>query len=361
MSMRSLNPRRAAAPLAIAGALALTVAPASAQDASAPADPFGPAEKAALTIAIPFPDIVMYGRYYIADAEGYFEDEGITVDVVTADDTVAAVLSGSADIGVQSAGAAILAANQGLPAKVIGSHSCRQSFNFAVQPDITSAADLAGKDIVLAGTAGDPAEFERRKVLAEAGWDVADVGANVVYPGPDSSTWEQFFLAGSVALMPFYEDNRIGLEAYGASFPVSELKPWPNDSYVASVDWLAQNPNSAGRFLRAVMRATQFLQAPGLGELPANKDRVLEIYQANDVDTASQEASSGVYSLQAYNYCPNLYYGQEAFDTTIANQQLPVDVTFDDVADLGPLLAAQGALGLTNDPPADIAWPDPAA
>ncbi len=355
--MRSLTRRRLAAPLAMAGALALAAGPAFAQDASAPADPFGPAEKAALTIAIPFPDIVMYGRYFIADAEGYFADEGITVDVVTADDTVAAVVSGSADIGVQSAGAALLAANEGLPVRVIGSHSCRQSFNFAVQPDITSAADLAGKDIVLAGTAGDPAQFEREKVLAEAGWDVSGVGANVVYPGPDSATWRQFFLAGSVALMPFYEDDRLALEEYGASFPISEVKAWPNDSYVASVDWLAQNPNAAGRFLRAVMRATQFLQAPGLGELPANKDRVLEIYRANEVDTAAQEANSGVYSLQAYNYCPNLYYGQEAFDTTLANQQLDVDVTFEGSSDLGPLLAAQGSLGLANDPPADIAWP----
>jgi NitT/TauT family transport system substrate-binding protein len=359
--MRTLTRHRVAAPLAIAGALAMASAPVFAQDASAPADPFGPAEKADLTIAIPFPDIVMYGRYYIADAEGYFADEGITVEVVTADDTVAAVVSGSADIGVQSAGAAILAANEGLPVRVIGSHSCRQSFNFAVQPEVTSAADLAGKDIVLAGTPGDPAQFEREKVLNEAGWDVMAQGVNLVYPGPGSDSWRQFFLEDRIALMPFYEDDRPALVEDGASFPISEVRAWPNDSYVASTDWLAQNPNSAGRFLRAVMRATQFLEAPGLGELPANKDRVLEIYAAQDVDTSAQAGNPGVYSLQAYNYCPNLYYGQEGFDSTIANQQLDVSASFDDVADLTALEAAQASLGLTNDPPADIPWPDPMA
>ena len=101
--MRSFTRSRVAVPLAIAGALAMASAPVLAQDASTPADPFGPAEKADLTIAIPFPDIVMYGRYYIADEEGYFEDEGLTVDVVTADSTVAAVASGSADIGAPPA------------------------------------------------------------------------------------------------------------------------------------------------------------------------------------------------------------------------------------------------------------------
>ncbi len=361
--MRSLTQSRAVVPLAIAGALALTVAPAAAQDASTPADPFGPAEKAALVVAIPFPDVGMYSRYNIARDLGYLDEEGISIEVVTADDPVAAVVSGSADIGVQSAGAAILAVNQGIAADVIGSHSCRQSFNFAVQPDITSAADLAGKDIVLAGTAGDPAEFERRKVLAEAGWDVADVGANVVYPGPDSATWRQFFLAGSVALMPFYEDDRPDLVKYGASFPISELKPWANDVFVTRDGWAKENPNSAGRFLRAVMRATEFMQAPALGQQPVNKDRILEIYRANgfEKDADDRGANPGVYALGSYNYCPNAYYDEASFQGTIDGQQLPVEVTFADVADLGPLLAAQGALGLTNDPPVEIPWPDPEA
>ncbi len=359
--MRPLTRRQVVTPLAIAGALTVAAVPVLAQSPSAPADPFGPAEKTALTVAIPFPDIVMFGRGYIADAEGYFADEGITVEVTTADDPVAAVASGSADIGVQSAGAAILAAAEGVPVQVIGSHSCRQSFNFAVQPEITSAADLAGKDIVLAGTAGDPAQFEREKVLREAGWDVMAQGVNLAYPGPGSDSWRQFFLEDRIALMPFYEDDRPALVEDGASFPVSEVRPWPNDSYVVSNDWLAQNPNAAGRFLRAMMRATQFLDAPGLGELPANKDRVLEIYAAQDVDTSVQANNPGVYSLQSYNYCPNLYYGQEGFDATVANQQLGVTATLDDVADLTALQAAQASLGLTNDPPADIPWPDPAA
>lgn len=353
--MRSLvASRRAIAAVAASAAVVVAAVPAGAQD---PAASFGPPEKADLVIAIPFPDIVMYGRYHIADGEGYLAEEGLTVDVVTADDTVAAVISGSADIGVQSAGAAILAANEGLAIDIIGSHSCRQSFNFAVQPEITSVADLEGKDIVLAGTAGDPAQFERERVLRDAGWDLDSVNANIVYPGPDSATWRQFFLAGNVALIPFYEDDIAALQDYGASFPVSELKPWPNDSYVVRDGWVAENPNTAARFLRAVMRATQFLQAPAIGEAPANKERILEIYRANEVDTANQEANTGLYSLGGQNFCDNLYYDQAAWDLTVQTQGLDVDTTFEESSDLSALLAAQASLGLENTPPVEIPWP----
>jgi NitT/TauT family transport system substrate-binding protein len=323
-----------------------------AQDADIPE-----AEVADLTVAIPFPDIVMYSRYYIADALGYLDEEGITIEVVTADDPVAAVLSGSADIGVQSAGAAVLAADEGLDLDIIGSHSCRQSFSFATQPDITSVEDLAGKDIVMAGTPGDPAQFERERVLREAGWDISTVDANVVYPGPDSATWRQFFLAGNVAMMPFYSDDQAALEEYGASFPVSELKNWPNDVYVTRDGWSDENPGSATRFLRAVMEATDFLQAPVLGEVPANKDQILEIYRANDYEALDEEANPGAYSLNSHNYCDNLYYDADAMATTIDGQGLEVDVTFDDVANLGALEAAQASLGKGNEPPAELPWP----
>jgi NitT/TauT family transport system substrate-binding protein len=105
------------------------------------------------------------------------------------------------------------------------------------------------------------------------------------------------------------------------------------------------------------MRATQFLHAPALGEQPVNKDRVLEIYRANDVDTANQEANTGPYAMGGQNYCDNLYYDEAAWNTTIEGQGLDVDVAFADATDLSALTAAQASLGLTNDAPTEIPWP----
>lgn len=350
--------RGASARVVAAGSAALLAASLAATSVAVAQDgDLPPAEQSDLTVAIPFPDIVMYSRYYIADGEGYLDEEGLTIEVVTADDPVAAVLSGSADIGVQSAGAAVLAVDEGLDVEIIGSHSCRQSFSFAVQPGIESVEDLAGTDIVMAGTPGDPAQFERERVLREAGWDISTIDANVVYPGPDSATWRQFFLAGNVSMMPFYSDDLAALQEYGAVFPISELKNWPNDVYVTRSGWVDENPGTAARFLRAVMKATDFLQAPALGEVAANKDRILEIYRANEYEAVDEEANEGVYALNSHNYCDNLYYDADAMATTVGGQELDVDVTFDEVANLSALEAAQASLGKSNEPPAELPWP----
>ena len=325
---------------------------------SVPAGELGPAEQTDITVAIPFPDPVMYSMYIIATAEGYYEEEGLTVEVITADDTNAAVASGSADVGVQSAGAVIEAIRGGLDIEIIAGHFCRQRFSFAVQPEIETVEDLAGQDVVVAGTTGDPVENERMQILAEEGWDLSTVDVNQVYPGPDSATGREFFLAGRVALVYFYADDIAALEEYGANIPVDELRNWPNDLHVAQAGWAAENPNTAIRFLRATIRGMQFQTAPEVGQPQENKERILEIYEQNDFDTEAYRASDSPYALASESFCPNLYYDEDAWNTTIETQQLePIDPA--EGIYLDALLAAQESLGIGNDPAPEIPWPAP--
>ncbi len=53
-------------------------------------------------VAIPFPDITMYSMFTLASDLGYYEEEGLTVEVITADNVTAAVASGSADIAASN-------------------------------------------------------------------------------------------------------------------------------------------------------------------------------------------------------------------------------------------------------------------
>jgi ABC-type nitrate/sulfonate/bicarbonate transport system substrate-binding protein len=320
----------------------------------------GPAEQTDITVAIPFPDPVMYSMYIIATEEGYYEEEGLTVEVITADDPNAAVVSGSADIGVQSAGAVIEAIRGGLEIEVLASHFCRQRYSFAVQPEVEAVEDLAGQDVVVAGTAGDPVEHERMRILAEEGWDLSTVDppVNQVYPGPDSATGREFFLAGRVALVYFYADDIAALEEYGANFPVDELRNWPNDLHIAQTGWADENPNTAARFLRATIRGAQFMVAPEVGEPQENKDRILEIYEQYDFDTEPYLASDSPYALATESFCPNLYYDEDAWNITIETQQLdPLDPA--EGINIDALLAAQESLGIGNDQAPEIPWPAP--
>ncbi|SDU14577.1 ABC transporter substrate-binding protein [Jiangella alkaliphila] len=317
----------------------------------------GDAEDTEITVAIPFPDITMYSMYVIGTELGFYEDEGLSVEVITADNVNAAVSSGSADIGVESAGAVIEAVRGGVGVMPLAGHFCRQNFDFAVQPGVTSVDQLTGTDVVLAGTTGDPAEFQRQRVLSEEGWDLDGVDVDVVYPGPDSATWREFFLTDRVSLIPFYGDDRPALDEYGANIVIEALRPWANDLHVAGAGWLEENPNSAVRFLRATMKAVEHIVAPGVGEVPENKDEILDIYAANDFEVEDLRAQDHPWVLDAHLACPNLYFDQEAWDTTIETQELE-PLPFEDHVDLAYLHRAQELLGLDDAMPAgELTYP----
>ena len=345
--------------LALAACGAQPAAPASAVAVETTgADDFGAPEETELTVALPYPD-TSFMAFMVAMEEGYFADEGLTIEeLVTVDDTRAALVSDSADVAVVDAAGAYSAAAEDLPITVFAGNFCRQQYAFAAQPEIESVEDLSGQDVILSGAAGDTTEFEARKVLAEEGWSLEEVDVNPVYVGYDSATWAEFFAAGRVALTPFFsEDKPVLLEA-GAEIIVDEIRPWPNNMMMAREDWVEENPNTARRFLRAMLRAVEFATAPGLGESPENWDAILDAAEEHGLevdDLRSMPEEERLYVLGEYNLCTNLYYEEEAWNLSIENQELE-PVPFEDGANIEALLAAQESLGLDNRAPEDIPW-----
>ncbi|TQM11595.1 ABC transporter substrate-binding protein [Pseudonocardia kunmingensis] len=347
----------------VAGAAVLALLAGCASGAPEPRTPVdlgqgepGPAEDTQITLAIPFPDVTMHSMYAVGTELGHYAEEGLSVEVITADNVAAAVSSGSADVGVESAGSVIEAIRGGVEVDALSGHFCRQNFDFATQPGVTAIDQLNGTNVVLAGTSGDPAEFQRALALREAGWDLDSVDAEIVYPGPDSATWREFFVTDRVSLIPFYGDDRPALEEYGAEIIVESLQNWPNDLQIAGSGWLAENPNSAVRFLRATMKAAEYIVAPGAGHIPANKDSVLDIYEKHGFDVADLRVQNGPWVLDGHLTCPNLYFGEEAWNTTIETQKLqPLD--FAAHVDLAYLERAQGLLGIGNDVPSELTYP----
>lgn len=346
----------------VGGAAALTLLAACTTPTSAPAEPVeladgepGAAEDTDLTVAIPFPDVTMYSMFVLATDLGYYEEEGLTVEVITADNVTAAVASGSADVGVESTGTVIDAIRGGVEIDLVSGHYCRQNFDFAAQADVESVEDLDGTSIVLAGTPGDPAEYQRAQVLKEEGWDVSTINAEVVYPGPGSESWTEFFVNDKISLQPFYADDRAALEEHGANIVVESLRNWANDVQIAGTKWAQENPNTLVRFLRATLKATDFMTAPAPGEFPENAEEVLDIYEANDFEVAELRESDSPWILDAHLACPNLYFDTDAWDTTIETQKLEA-LDFDE-GQLVYLLKAQELLGLDNEGPATLTYP----
>lgn len=120
---------------------------------------------------------VFYAPMYVAIEEGYFEEEGIEVDLVTgfgADKTMTAVLSGEADIGFMGSEASIYTYIEGANDYVVNfAQLTQRAGNFLVaredMPDF-SWDDLKGK-LVLGGRKGGMPEMVFEYILRQNGID----------------------------------------------------------------------------------------------------------------------------------------------------------------------------------------------
>lgn len=121
---------------------------------------------------------IFYAPMYVAIEEGYFEDEGINLELVTgfgADKTMTAVLSGEADIGFMGSEASIYTYNEGANDYVINfAQLTQRAGNFLVareeMPDF-SWTDLKGKT-VLGGRKGGMPEMVFEYILKQKGIDI---------------------------------------------------------------------------------------------------------------------------------------------------------------------------------------------
>ena len=106
---------------------------------------------------------IFYAPMYVAIEEGYFEEEGIDLELVTgfgADKTMTAVLSGSADIGFMGSEATIYTYNEGAKDYVVNfAQLTQRAGNFLVareeMPDFTWD-DLKGKKVLGGRKGGMP-------------------------------------------------------------------------------------------------------------------------------------------------------------------------------------------------------------
>lgn len=114
---------------------------------------------------------IFYAPMYVAIEKGYFEDEGIELSLTTgfgADKTMAAVVSGDADVGFMGTEASIYAYTEGAKDHVINfAQLTQRAGNFVVARENTdsfSYEDMIGKD-VLGGRAGGTPEMVYEYVL----------------------------------------------------------------------------------------------------------------------------------------------------------------------------------------------------
>jgi len=274
---------------AVLTAVVLAVAAAGSSAAPSGGVEVGPAEKKRISFGIRLPNLGSVAPIYIGLDKGFYRDEGFeAVQVVTTEQVREGLVGGSLDFGVAELGITVEAMQQNVPLIIIASWRNYERFNIAARREIASVRDLDGKPVLLGGTPGDPNVNLRLQLLREVGWDLGTVRPNyVVVPG-GSDTWVRLFLEGRLVMTYFFPRHKESIEQAGHRILVLKRLESPNDLIVATEVFLARNPNTAVRFLRATLKAMAFYKDP------ANKEYVLSLMQRNgfrvtDVDRRTYE------------------------------------------------------------------------
>jgi ABC-type nitrate/sulfonate/bicarbonate transport system substrate-binding protein len=170
----------------VCGAVLLTACtparPASAPTGAAPGQA-APAAKGTLRLVVAGIDTNTYSVIYIADKAGYFQEQGLELDVKEANPPVAtqALIAGQFDLA-HAASPGIAAALKGAPLKMIFVVAEPSPYWIIGKKDLHAWTDLKGKTIGVSSTTGTQV-LDTSRVLAAHGVNAQADGVNYVVPG----------------------------------------------------------------------------------------------------------------------------------------------------------------------------------
>ena len=207
---------------------------------------------------------VFYAPQYVAIELGFFEDEGIEIDLVTsdgADNVMVALLSGAADIGLSGPEAAIYVYNEGREDHAVvfaGLTSRDGSFLIGRSPDFTWD-DLRDAH-VLPGRRGGMPFMVFESVLMEKG--VAD---DVYFDNSiQFAAMVGAFLGGTGDFVTAFEPVASTIELEGRGYVVAsmgtESGELPYTSFYALGSFIEENPEIIQGFTNALARGQEWVQ-----------------------------------------------------------------------------------------------------
>ncbi len=210
---------------------------------------------------------IFYAPLYLADSLGYFAEENIQIELTNgggADNVMASVLSGDAEIGFCGPEAALyvlIGGSSDVPT-VIGQLTKRDG-SFLVsrtpEPDF-KWENLKGKEILAGRKGGVPAmtfEYVLNNNGLKDGVDLTlnyDVAFNLMVSA---------FEAGTADYCTMFDPTAYEYEAAGKGYVVASVGEAsgevPYTCFIAKDSWLKKNGETADGFLRAVTKAVKYI------------------------------------------------------------------------------------------------------
>lgn len=267
MRRRNLPAYAAGLVLVIAAASACGSSSSSSSASAASSASGSPAASTAKTVAITIglpTNVTSFANsdVAVAQAEGYFAQEGLNVTVEhlkSGVPVVQGVVGGSLDIGASSIEPVVNAAAQGAPVQIIGSYANKLTVDMVTTNSITTPAQLRGKRLGIQQV-GAFREVMTRMVIEGAGMTTS----NVTYVPGAASGYISALKQGTIQSGVLQEEQVLKVLAGDSKLHVlvnySTAEPnYFYGSYLATKSWLASHADVAQRFLTAITEAHRYM------------------------------------------------------------------------------------------------------
>ena len=212
---------------------------------------------------------IFYAPMYVAIEEGYFAEEGIDLELVTAfgaDKVMTAVLSGEADIGFMGSESSIYTYNEGAKDFVVNfAQLTQRAGNFLVaREEITDFKweDLKGTN-VLGGRKGGMPQMVFEYILKQNNIDPAtDLEIN---QSIDFGSTAAAFSEGQGDYTVEFEPHATSLEEAGKGYVVASLGEdsgyVPYTAFSAKGSYIKEHPEIIQSFTNALQKGMDYVQA----------------------------------------------------------------------------------------------------
>lgn len=259
---------------------------------------------------------IFYAPQYAAIELGYFEEEGIELDLQTgfgADKVMTALLSGEADIGFMGSEASIYTYSGGAQdAPVNFAQLTQRAGNFLVARENISDFkwnDLIGKN-VLGGRKGGMPQMVFEYILKQNNIDPAsDVQID---QSIDFGSTAAAFSSGLADFTVEFEPNATTLEQEGVGYVVASLGTdsgyVPYTAYCAKTSFLEEHPELIQNFTNALQKGMDYVRTHSPAEIA---EIIAPQFPETDLDTITTIVTR-YYEQDTWK--ENLIFEQESFE-----------------------------------------------
>lgn len=240
-----------------------------------------------ITYLLPAPGTLpAFGPWMLAQAKGYYEQEGLKVNFVAARggvDVAKQIGAGNAVIGGAIGDTPIIARAQGIPVKavaVLGAGSLMQLVSHK-EEKIESPRELKGRTVtVIAYT--DTTYYALLGMLSKVGLTKNDV--NIQAAGP-AGVWQQFAAkkASAMAAVPDWTVSSLEAGAQVDILPADIYFKSMAQAILASDETIAKNPQLIQKLVRATLK--------GMKDIMANPKAATVVYVKHVTAHKGKEAS----------------------------------------------------------------------